>query len=105
LATEEGRNFAYDVSEKFNGYVVFEGEIEEADWEDREGFTYGNLNIKGENEYQGQTLRIWFQNEYIMSWKNGEVFAERFLQLFLTQSIFIIKMLKCLYLTQMEKKE
>lgn len=75
IATEEGRNFAYDVSEKFNGYVVFEGEIEEADWEDREGFTYGNLNIKGEDEYQGQTLRIWFQNEYIMSWKNGEVFA------------------------------
>ncbi|WMJ76443.1 MULTISPECIES: DUF917 domain-containing protein [unclassified Sedimentibacter] len=74
-AKEEGRNFAYDVAEKFNGYVVFEGEITEADWEDREGFTFGNLSISGEGEYSGQKLDIWFQNEYIMSWKNGEVFA------------------------------
>ncbi|MEL7647130.1 MAG: DUF917 domain-containing protein [Sedimentibacter sp.] len=75
IANEEGRNFAYDVSEKFDGFVIFEGEIDEADWEDRDGFTYGNLYIKGEDKYQGQDLRIWFQNEYIMSWKNGQVFA------------------------------
>lgn len=74
-AREEGKNFAYDVAENFNGYVVFEGEITEADWEDRDGFTFGNINIKGEHEYEGEDLRIWFQNEYIMSWKNGEVFA------------------------------
>lgn len=75
IANEEGRNFAYDISEKFNGFVVFEGEIVETDWEDRDGFTYGNLYIKGEDNYVGQDLRIWFQNEFIMSWKNGEVFA------------------------------
>ena len=75
LAKDEGRNFAYDIAEKFNGYVIFEGEITEADWEDRDGFTFGNLYIKGEDKYKGEDLRIWFQNEYIMSWKNGEVFA------------------------------
>lgn len=75
IANEEFRNFAYDVAEKFNGYVVFEGKITEADWEDRDGFTFGNLYIKGEDEYEGQNLNIWYQNEYIMSWKNGEVFA------------------------------
>ncbi|MPN14387.1 hypothetical protein SDC9_161714 [bioreactor metagenome] len=75
LANESGRNFAYDVAEKFNGYVIFEGEITEADWEDRDGFTFGNLYIKGEDKNEGEDLRIWFQNEYIMSWKNGEVFA------------------------------
>lgn len=75
IAKEEGRNFAYDVAEKFNGYVIFDGEIAEADWEDRDGFTFGNIYIKGEDEYEGQYLNIWYQNEYIMSWKNGEVFA------------------------------
>lgn len=75
IAKAEGRNFAYDVAKNFNGYVVFEGEICEADWEDRDGFTYGNINIIGKEDYNGQNLRIWFQNEYIMSWKNGEVFA------------------------------
>lgn len=75
VANEENRNFAYDVAEKFNGFVIFEGEITEADWEDRDGFTFGNLYIKGEDKYEGEDLRIWFQNEYIMSWKNGEVFA------------------------------
>lgn len=74
-ASEEGRNYAYDVAEKFNGYVIFEGEITNADWENRNGFTFGNINIKGENEYKGQHLKIWYQNEYIISWKNGEVFA------------------------------
>ncbi len=75
LANTEGRNFAYDIAEKFNGYVVFEGEITELDYEDRDGFTFGNLYIKGEDKNEGEDLRIWFQNEYIMSWKNGEVFA------------------------------
>lgn len=75
LANTEGRNFAYDIAEKFNGYVVFEGEITESDCEDRDGFTFGNLYIKGEDKNEGEDLRIWFQNEYIMSWKNGEVFA------------------------------
>jgi DUF917 family protein len=75
LANDEGRNFAYDVADKFNGFVVFEGEITEESWEDRGGFTFGDLYIKGEGKYEGEDLRIWFQNEYIMSWKNGEVFA------------------------------
>lgn len=75
LANEADRNWAYDVAEKFNGYVIFEGEITETDWEDRDGFTFGNLYIKGEDKNEGEELRIWFQNEYIMSWKNNEVFA------------------------------
>ncbi len=74
-AREEERNFAYDVAEKFGGFIMFEGIVTKADWEDRDGFTFGNIYIKGEEEYKGSELKIWFQNENIISWKNGEIFV------------------------------
>lgn len=73
-AKEDGRNFAYDVADKFDGYIMFEGTVSKADWEDKDGFTFGNIYIEGEGKFQGDELKIWFQNENIISWKNGEIF-------------------------------
>lgn len=72
---EMDKNFAYDIAEKFGGYVVFEGTVTKTQWEDTDGFTFGNTFIKGEGKYQGSEMRIWFQNENIISWINGEIFA------------------------------
>ncbi|HWQ79218.1 MAG TPA: DUF917 domain-containing protein [Anaerovoracaceae bacterium] len=74
-AREAGRNYAYDVAEKFGGYIVFEGTVTKTQWEDTDGFTFGNTFIKGEGKYKGDEMRIWFQNENIMSWKNEKIFA------------------------------
>jgi DUF917 family protein len=73
-ARAANRNFAYDVAEKFDGYVIFEGIVSEAEWEDKDGFTFGNTVIQGEEKYKGDQLKVWFQNENIISWKNGKIF-------------------------------
>jgi len=71
LAKKENRNYAYDVIDRFDGYIIFDGEITNANWHNEDGFTYGELLIKGEGEYKKDELKIWYQNEYIMSWKNN----------------------------------
>lgn len=74
-AQENNENIAYAVTEANDGYIIFEGTVSDADWEDKDGFTYGNIYIQGEGEYQSEELHIWLQNENIMSWKNGEVYV------------------------------
>lgn len=73
-ARDEGRIFAGDIIENFGGYLLFEGIVDEAFWEDRDGFTFGDIVIKGLGSYQNEKMRIWFQNENIISWKNEKTF-------------------------------
>lgn len=56
------------------GIRLFEGVVDKYDWEDREGFLWGNLFITGENQYSGQSLRIWLKNENEISWLNDRPF-------------------------------
>jgi len=74
-AQENNENIAYAVTEANDGYIIFEGIVSDADWEDKDGFTYGNIYIQGEGDYHNEELHIWLQNENIMSWKNGEVYV------------------------------
>ncbi len=73
-AREEGRNFAEDVAERLDGAVIFKGVIREMVWEDRDGFTFGEMIIEGHTAFEGETLKIWFQNENLISWKNDALF-------------------------------
>ncbi|MBN2827077.1 MAG: DUF917 domain-containing protein [Tissierellales bacterium] len=74
-AQNNNRNYAYDVSQMFGGKVIFEGIVTSCEWEDRNGFTYSDLVIKGINAYNQDELKIWIQNENIISFKNGEYFV------------------------------
>ncbi|MCC9293359.1 DUF917 domain-containing protein [Clostridium sp. WLY-B-L2] len=75
IARNKNINFAYDIVEKFDGFIMFQGKVSKVCWEDKSGFTFGNIYIEGNGKYQNQNLRIWFQNENIISWKNGKVFV------------------------------
>lgn len=70
----KNENFAYSIVDKFNGYILFKGVIEKANWEDKDGFTFGNYYIKGLEHYEGKEMRIKFQNENIISWINNEIY-------------------------------
>jgi hypothetical protein len=74
-AQEENRIYAYDVADKFNGKIIFEGIVKSSDWEDRDGFTFSNLVVDGVNNYKGDEFKLWIQNENIISWKNGEYYV------------------------------
>jgi len=72
---KENKNLATTLVKEFNGYFLFKGIVSAASWEDKDGFTYGDLHVDGCDEFQGDTFRVWIQNENIISWKNGEIYV------------------------------
>ena len=43
--------------------------------EPREDYYCGINTIKGQGDYSGKTMKIWFQNENHVSWINDQVFV------------------------------
>jgi DUF917 family protein len=57
------------------GKVVFRGIVKTAEYESREGFTYGTVVLNGQSEYSGHVYKIWYKNENIISWLDDAVHA------------------------------
>ena len=57
-----------------DGYLLFRGVApSNCKYEDKEGFTFGTIDLRGTDEDRGARYRIWFKNENIMAWRNGKV--------------------------------
>ncbi len=54
------------------GYKLFKGKVVRNSWKVEGGFTFGELLITGEGDYQGHRYRIWYKNEHIISWFDDE---------------------------------
>jgi DUF917 family protein len=54
------------------GWRLFEGTVVKKDWEDRDGYMFGTVEISGSGSYEGDMLRVWFKNENHVTWLNGE---------------------------------
>jgi len=62
--------------EATRGFLLFEGTVaRDCEYEDREGFTFGTIEIRGTGPDRGSRYRIWFKNENIIAWRNGRVDA------------------------------
>ena len=61
------------ILEATDGYLLFEG-VASADcrYEDKEGFTFGDIHLRGTGKDRGARYHIWFKNENIMAWRNGK---------------------------------
>jgi len=55
-----------------DGYVLFRGTVNKADWQIEEGFTVGEVTVSGTDLFSGHTYRIWYKNEHIVSWVDDE---------------------------------
>jgi DUF917 family protein len=75
ISKENGNDIAEKVAEAGKGTVVFRGVVKSNDWDTVKGFTVGNLIIEGKEDYKGDTLKVWYKNENIITWKNDEYFA------------------------------
>ena len=40
-------------------------------WEERDGFTWGELELAGEAADAGSTYRVWSKNENLLAWRDG----------------------------------
>jgi len=54
------------------GYILFKGEINQANWKIEDGFTVGELIVSGEEDFHNHQYRIWYKNEHIISWFDGK---------------------------------
>ena len=74
-AKAQGGDFVSAVTEAGKGKPMFRGVVTKSTYETRDGFTFGDTEIRGAGEYAGHTLRVWYQNESIISWLDGEIFV------------------------------
>jgi len=58
-----------------SGVLLFKGLVKKYEWEDREGFLYGEALYEGVEKWKGHELKIWIKNENIIAWKDGTVVA------------------------------
>jgi len=74
-ARASGANVIEAIVNAGKGYALFEGTVkDDCKWEIKEGFTYGDILLAGKGVYEGQEFDIWFKNENIIAWLDGEVY-------------------------------
>lgn len=73
LAREAGEDVAQKVCQAGNGKILFRGVVNDWKVEETGGFIYGETHLKGSDAFQGETYKVWWKNEHIMSYRNGEV--------------------------------
>lgn len=71
-ALERDSNPIKALIESTGGYILFRGEIEGVEREGRDGFLWGETMIKGVDAFQDKMYKIWFKNENLVSWLDGE---------------------------------
>jgi len=57
------------------GRTLFEGKIVDVERRSTDGFTRGQILLDGFDGDAGAQMRISFQNEYLVAWRDGEVVA------------------------------
>lgn len=69
---EGGKAVAREIAKKHNGKFLFCGKLIEAPWELAGGFNVGYLELEGTEEFSGQNYRIYFKNETMIAYRNGQ---------------------------------
>ena len=70
LPREAGDDPLIAVADLLGGWILFKGRIEKKEWEDRDGYMYGDYLISGRN-----TFRIWFKNENHITWLDDKPYV------------------------------
>ena len=69
---ETGGNVVEQLSKRLGAWVVTEGEVVSVEDEDRIGYYWGTTTIRGQGQFNGDEVKIWFKNENHLCWKNGQ---------------------------------
>lgn len=70
---ERGEAVAQAIAEAMDGKVLFKGNVDKTPWEQTGGFNIGEIFLDGKDDFQGEKYKIWFKNENIMAYRNGEL--------------------------------
>lgn len=73
LANESNRDPAQAIVDIAGGKILFKGKVKEHSWETIDGFTVGDVSVTGEDAFSGHEYKVWFKNEHLISYLDGEV--------------------------------
>lgn len=71
-AKETGKDPREAFVEASGAVELFEGEVASFEMEGSGGFNWGNWRIDGTGVYEGHSLRVWYKNENLVCWLDGE---------------------------------
>jgi DUF917 family protein len=75
-ARESGRDPAQELVRRLpNMWVLFVGRIARRQWENKDGYMWGEHELEGRGDFEGRRLRLWFKNENHVSWLDGQPFV------------------------------
>jgi len=57
------------------GFLLFRGKVDSFERKEDGGFMWGNISIIGTEDFRREELRIWFKNEYLITWRNGKPYV------------------------------
>jgi hypothetical protein len=66
---------AESIAAATDALVVFRGVVTEATSDVNGGFTVGDIALRGEGSFAGSMCRVWYKNENLAAWRDGEVVA------------------------------
>ena len=72
-AKASGSDPAEAVTAAGRGRRLFTGQVISSEFEDRDGFTFGTIVLSGLGDNPGHEYKIWYKNENIISWLDGEI--------------------------------
>lgn len=74
-AVEKGLDPIAEIVDKCQGTLLFSGQVTEEDteWKIEAGFTVGTIGIKGQGNFEGSSFKVWYKNENMVAWKDGQV--------------------------------
>lgn len=74
-AREGGKDPVEAIVDFADGWLLFQGEVEEKEWEDRGGYMYGTTHLKGLGKFKGHKMSVWFKNENHIVWKDEKPYV------------------------------
>jgi len=72
-ALEHGKDPIAAIVEVTKGYKLFQGVVAKSEKKGERGFSWANVELKGLNEYEGHTYKVFVKNENIVAWLDGKV--------------------------------
>lgn len=76
-AREKGVDPVAEATKAVNGWLLFEGEISGSEIADEESYAFGlgAYELQGLGGSEGHKFKIWYKNEYHMSWRDDKPFV------------------------------
>lgn len=76
-AREKGADPVAEAVKAVDGWLLFEGEITATEISDEQSYAFGvgTHELEGLGSFEGHTFRIWYKNEYHVSWLDGNPFV------------------------------